>query len=69
MWYTSPDDDTIIDGEAVIGQPSNVPLPDLDLVSEGGTQGELLRTWDVSLSAHAAPVPDLVLQESKKILI
>ena len=62
--YTSPDDDAIINGEAVIGQPSNVPLPDLDLVTEGGTQREVLRTRDVSLSAHAAPVPDLVLQES-----
>ena len=58
----SPDDDAVINGEAIIGQPSNVPLPDLDLVSKCGTQREFVRAGDASLLTHTAPLLNLVLE-------
>ena len=61
----SPDDDAVINGEAIIGQPCNVPLPDLDLVSKCGTQRELVRAGDASLLTHTAPLLNLVLERTQ----
>ena len=57
----SPDDDAVINGEAIIGQPCNVPRPDFDLVSKCATQREFVRAGDASLLTHTAPLLNLVL--------
>ena len=59
-WYI-PDDDAVLDGEAVGGKTSDVPGPNLDLVSQRVTQRELLRCRDSNGAHLFEPYLDLVL--------
>ena len=46
-WYTFlwPDDDAVLSGEAVCGQPSDVPGPDLDRIAQGVDESEVRGAW------------------------
>lgn len=53
--------DAIVNGEGICWKTRNIPLPDLHRISQGGDQGEVIRTRDTSFFHLIYPQFYLVL--------
>ena len=62
----APDHYAIVDGETVVGQSCDVPLPDLHLVPQNGAEGELAGTRHTTGAAELHPVIHLILDRLSK---